>query len=75
MRLWLVIYILGRITAVLGPLPPDEAACKRLASNYVVTIQPDPMRSDLPFGTADVRIECEWATTRPEGGEPLEQLD
>lgn len=78
MRLWIVIYILGKITAVLGPLPPDEAACKRLASNYVVTINPDPNAppgTRESFGTADVRIECEWSTTRPEGGEPLEQLD
>lgn len=75
MRLWLVIYILGKITAVMGPLPADEAACKQLAQNYVVTIEPDPATSDAAFGTADVRVECEWSTTRPEGGEPLEQLD
>lgn len=69
MRLWLVIYILGQVAAVLGPLPPDEAACKKLASNYKVTVD------DPRIGTADVRLECEWSTTRPEGGEPLEQLD
>lgn len=76
MKLWLVIYILGQVTAVMGPLPPDMAACQRLSQNYVVTIEPDPAATAAPgFGTADVRIECEWASHRPDGGEPLEQMD
>lgn len=78
MKLWLVIYIAGQIAAVLGPLAPDEAACRKQAENYEVHIEPDPTAppgSREFLGTVDVRIECEWSSHRPEGGVPLEQLD
>lgn len=66
MRLWLVIYILGEIAAVLGPLPPDYDACQKMAEAQII-IEPDAAAKQ-GIGTADVRVECEWSTSRPDIG-------
>ncbi len=59
MKLYLIVYVAGKVIGFTGPLPYDMAECQRRA-----TIE---QRSCVngAFQCADIRYRCEWAQGRP----------
>jgi hypothetical protein len=63
MQLYLIIYIAGLIGGVVGPLPFAMEECERRAAQA----RADPSAiTPGGFSASDVRLACEWHTTRPE---------
>lgn len=64
MKLWMVIYIAGKIGGTVGPLPYDYDACVARSqslyndANKLVT-------TPQGYTAADVRFECELHAERP----------
>jgi hypothetical protein len=64
MKLFLIIYIAGKIGGVAGPLPYDMAECQRRAASMWSELRPG-VRTPMGYTRDDVKFSCEMHDTRP----------
>jgi hypothetical protein len=69
MKLYIVIYIAGLMDSAFGPVPFDEAECKRHVE-YNMTDPTKPPWRDSKTGRVvpreQVELHCEWHNKHPE---------
>lgn len=65
MKLWMVIYLAGKIAGSVGPLPYDEDECHRRAVELLAEGKPDVVTPE-GYSLKDVRFECLRADRRPD---------
>lgn len=64
MKLYIVIYMAGLIGGTVGPLPYDEAECRRRIDALTAQIDPT-ITTPEGFSSKNVRFACEWHAVRP----------
>lgn len=63
LKLWLVIYIAGKVASTLGPLPVSLAECERKAIEYKAGLNPN-LKTD-GVTAKDIEFVCEAHRSRP----------
>ena len=62
MKLYLVVYTIGVIGGVFGPLPYDEPECRARAAEWTQEAVASAAKLDMPML---LNFECEWHSKRP----------
>ena len=65
MKLWIVIYVVGKIGATVGPIPYDESECWVRAAQSWSELD-DKVVTEQGYTKDDVQFKCEWHAERPE---------